>query len=106
MTNLFKDIPVELPEELFETLLKAPGLHIERIISRAHSTPAGEWYDQAQNEWVLVLKGGAEVRYDDGTTIRMNPGDYLEIPAHQKHRVTWTHPELDTIWLAIHFAGE
>mgnify|MGYP003419902423 CR=1 FL=1 len=30
------------------------------------------------------------------------PGDWLQIPARQRHRVTWTDPAQDTVWLAVH----
>jgi cupin 2 domain-containing protein len=33
----------------------------------------------------------------------MKTGDFINIPAHQKHRVEWTEPEEETIWLAIHY---
>jgi cupin 2 domain-containing protein len=33
----------------------------------------------------------------------MNPGDFINIPAHKKHRVEWTPPEERTIWLAVHY---
>lgn len=102
-TNIFKDIPESLKEELFETLLRSDNIHIERIVSRGHVTPTGQWYDQAWDEWVILLQGQAALRYqaEDASTT-LNPGDYLLIPAHTKHRVEWTLPDVDSVWLAIH----
>ncbi len=98
--NLFVDLPQRLPDELLTTLLDAANARIERIVSRGHASPEGFWYDQDEHEWVVVLKGAARLRFDD-ETIEMKPGDFIEIPAHKKHRVEWTTPDEPTIWLAI-----
>lgn len=103
MKNLLRNIPDDLPTELFETLVLSDSVHIEHIVSKGHSTPAGEWYDQDRNEFVLLLKGAARLEFADGSENEMGPGDCLEIPAHRKHRVAWTSPEAETIWLAIHY---
>ncbi len=104
MTNLFADLPRESPEELFTTLLTAPGVRIERIVSLGHASPEGFWYDQDQNEWVALLKGVARLRFEDGV-VELKPGDYLAIPAHKRHRVDWTTPDEPTVWLAVHHDG-
>jgi cupin 2 domain-containing protein len=92
-----------LPDELFTTLLDAPGVRIERIISHGHASPENFWYDQPRHEWVVVLKGAARLRFED-ETIELQPGDFLNIPAHKKHRVEWTTPDAPTIWLAVHYS--
>ena len=103
--NLFNDIPAKLPEELVETLLTAGKLRIERIVSQNHASPEGFWYDQPQHEWVLVLQGAARLRFEGSSEpLEVNPGDYVHILAHQRHRVEWTTPQEPTIWLAIHYA--
>ena len=53
MTNLFADLPNEIPGELIETLLQAKMVRIERIVSRGHASPPDFWYDQPENEWVV-----------------------------------------------------
>ena len=107
MANLFADIPEQLPEELFETLLSRPGFKLERIVSRGHATAAGKWYDQAENEWVLLLKGAAAIRLEDrGDPVVLKPGDCVLLPARCRHRVEWTDPENDTVWLALHYPDE
>ena len=101
--NLFTGIAPRLTTEEITTLLASPGLRIERIVSHGQASPAGFWYDQPQAEWVVVLAGRAELRFEDGdTTTRMGPGDWLHIPAHRRHRVAWTDPTQATIWLAVH----
>lgn len=102
MPNLF-DLPEHLPpDEFFEVLTASSQCRIERIISIGHTTPPGEWYDQDQDEWVILLQGEAELAYDDGQRIYLQAGDYLLIPAHQRHRVESTTTDPCCIWLAIH----
>ncbi|WP_457651752.1 cupin domain-containing protein [Rhodocaloribacter sp.] len=103
--NLFENIPPELPEELIETLLEAAGLRVERIVSKGQASPPGFWYDQPWHEWVLVLRGGARLEVaGEAGDVTLRPGDYLLLPAHCRHRVAWTDPDAETVWLAIHFA--
>ena len=104
MTNIF-DLPSSLPnEELFESLVSTDNILIERIISTGQSTPIGQWYDQDKDEWVILLQGEAALSYADGSQIKLTAGDYLFIPAHQKHRVEYTSSEPPCIWLAVHGA--
>ncbi|MEZ0368338.1 MAG: cupin domain-containing protein [Candidatus Sericytochromatia bacterium] len=91
--------------EIFETLLeRGPlnGLQLERIVSAGQVTAAGQWYDQAWEEWVLLLQGEAELEYDDGRRLALCSGDSVLIPAHQRHRVARTSQEPPCIWLALH----
>ena len=102
--NIFSDIQKQAPDEVLETILQTGQFKIERIISHGHATTEGEWYDQDRNEWVLVLKGNAGLLFEgDDKTVIMKTGDYINIPAHQKHRVEWTDPEEETVWLTIHY---
>jgi len=104
ISNIFADIEKQAPDEVLETILQTQQFKIERIISHGHATAEGEWYNQDKNEWVLVLKGNASLRFEgNDKTIIMKTGDYINIPAHRKHRVEWTEPEEETIWLAIHY---
>ena len=104
MNNLFANLHTEIPSELIESLLEKPGVRIERIVSHGQVTADGEWYDQEENEWVIVLRGRARLRLEgDEQTLEMGPGDYLDIPAHQRHRVEWTDTDEPTIWLAVFY---
>ena len=62
------------------------------------------WFDQDENEWVIVLTGSASLLFEGENEIELSAGDYLMIPAHQRHRVLKTDPEQPTIWLAIFFS--
>ncbi|ELR65543.1 Mannose-6-phosphate isomerase [Photobacterium marinum] len=103
MTNLFSNIPAKLPEEVFEDIIKTPDVRIERIISKGHTTPNNEWYDQDENEWVLVVKGEAKLLFDDEKEVHLKEGDHVNILAHQRHQVSWTDPNQETIWLAVFY---
>ncbi len=101
--NILEHIPALMTEEQSDCLIERKKLKIERIVSRGHSTCAGEWYDQNWDEWVLLVQGKAILRYENGPTFNLQTGDYINIPAHTRHRVDWTPPDPDTIWLAIHY---
>jgi len=101
-SSIFADIPEFLPAELCQTLVEKPVVRIERIVSRGHSSEADFWYDQPCAEWVILIKGKAKLAFFDGRDIVLTEGDYLLIPANCKHRVAWTSPAMDTVWLAIH----
>lgn len=97
------DIPEHLPpQELFEALIPDRGVLIERIVSSGQATPEGEWYDQERDEWVVLLQGNAELAWEDGRRQKLAAGDWLLIPAHERHRVVWTSREPSCIWLAVH----
>ena len=102
--NLLAEIPDRPPEELFTTLLRADGVRVERIVSQGHVSPPEFWYDQDDNEWVLVLEGRAAVQFaGEAEPVELERGSYLNIPAHAKHRVVWTDPNRKTVWLAVHY---
>ena len=103
MNNLFAGIPEELPAELFNVLASGSGVRVERIVSRGHSSPAEGWYDQEQNEWVMVARGKGVIAFPDKPSITLEEGDYVTIAAHERHRVEWTSPDEETIWLAVHY---
>jgi cupin 2 domain-containing protein len=86
------------------SLFENPSVKIERIASRSYSSPPGFWYDQDEDEWVMVMRGEATLEFEGGELVRMKEGDYVTIPRHVKHRVQQT--DLKTIWLAVHVRCE
>lgn len=103
--NLFSQLP-QAPQdaEVFNELLTRPGLRIERIVSTGQSSPPDFWYDQEENEWILLLAGAARLRFADEAEARhLKPGDWLDIAARRRHRVDWTQPQEKTIWLALFY---
>jgi len=105
--NLLSDLPAPGAEESFETLLTAAGFRVERIVSQGHASPPGFWYDQPEDEWVLLVAGAARLTFegDEAAPVELTPGSHLHIPARRRHRVDWTDPAGPTVWLAIYFAA-
>ena len=92
-----------MKEEFFETILDGEGVRIERIVSQGQATPIGEWLEQKEDEWVILISGGSELSFDDGSpNERIKPGDHIFLKAGRRHRVEWTDPAQRTVWLAVH----
>lgn len=103
--NLLGQVPATVSQEVFQTLLQADGVRLERIVSNGQASPEGQWYDQAEDEWLVLLAGSAGLRVDGEREILvLRPGDSLNIPAHRRHRVEWTSAREPTIWLALHYS--
>jgi cupin 2 domain-containing protein len=88
--------------EWFDTLLSGSGFRIERILSAGHVTAPGEWYDQAGDEWVLLVEGSATIAFATGARCMLKPGDWLYLPGRCKHRVERTSQQPECVWLAVH----
>ena len=102
--NLLAPLPDATAAERADALVTRSGLRIERIVSRGQASPPGFWYDQTEAEWVMVLAGSARLRFEDETEARvLDPGDWVEIPPHRRHRIDWTDPAVPTVWLAIFY---
>lgn len=100
--HLLADLPPPGPQEHTADLLARPGVRIERIVSHGQASRDGVWYDQSEDEWVMVVSGAARLRLEDEDADRvLDPGAWVYLPAHTRHRVTWTDPERDTVWLAV-----
>ena len=104
MKNILSDIPDNLSDELIDIITENQDVTIERIVSRGHTSPHDFWYDQDKSEFVFLVCGEARLRFEENDElVQMKKGDYVIIPAHTRHRVEWTSPGEDTIWLAIHY---
>jgi cupin 2 domain-containing protein len=99
--NLLKPNAGSPGEETIDALLQNPAFTLEHIVSCGAASPEGFWYDQDHPEWVLLLQGTAELRFDSGDAISLTAGDHLVIPAHCQHRVDHCSP--DALWLALHY---
>ena len=98
--NIFDGLPQSGGEEEFLELFANRAVRIERIVSRSHRSPAGFWYDQDEDEWIMMVRGSAKLEFAGGEFVEIKAGDYLLIPEHAQHRVAET--EAETIWLAVH----
>jgi cupin 2 domain-containing protein len=104
MNNLFTDIPDVIPEEIFETIIETKAFRLERIVSDGQLTAEDEWYDEDENEWFILIKGSAGLLLEgDNDPLVLKPGDYLNLPAHRRHKVLWTDADEKTVWLALHY---
>lgn len=100
--NILSAVPDAGAEEAVTLLAGAPGVRVERIVSRGHASPDGFWYDQAEAEWVMVASGAAQLEIEgEAGERRLGPGDSLFLPARCRHRVTWTDPDRATVWIAV-----
>ena len=107
VTNLFR-LPSPLPrpeeDESVDILARARNVRVERIVSTGQASPPGFWYDQSEHEWVLLVKGAATLRFEQGNkAIHLTPGSYVNIAAHERHRVEWTAVDEETVWLAVFY---
>jgi cupin 2 domain-containing protein len=104
MGNIFSSLPDKIDQELFDELLRHKNIRIERIVSHGQVSPENSWYDQPENEWVIVLEGSGSILFENGIEVNLKKGDYFNIPAHTRHKVIRTDPNCITIWLAIHYS--
>ena len=98
--SVLADLPRPGAEEAFEPLAGNGAVRIERIVSHLHQSPPGFWYEQTDDEWVMLVQGAASLAFEDGRTVRLAPGDWAWLPAGCRHRVAHTAEE--TIWVAVH----
>ena len=94
-------IPRELPDEHTTLLAAGAGARIERIVSRGHASPPGFWYEQPEDEWVMVVAGAARLEIEGEGELELRAGDWSDLPRGLRHRVRRTDPAQDTIWLAV-----
>ncbi|UZJ40429.1 cupin domain-containing protein [Prosthecochloris sp. SCSIO W1101] len=101
--NVFSSLPEDVSQEVVEDLVRSSNVRIERIVSYGHSSPETGWYDQDESEWVIVLDGSGSLLFENGREIVLRAGDYIDIPAHTRHKVLWTDKDRPTIWLAVFY---
>ncbi len=102
--NVFAKVAHQLPDEQIVELLSARNVRIERIVSTGQATAPNKWCDQDRAEWVLLLAGSAGLIFEGETEpFLLEPGDYVHIGAHVRHRVAWTDQSMPTVWLTIHY---
>ncbi len=102
ISNIFKKIPKNLNEEIFEELVSKNNIKIERIVSKGHTSTKSGWYNQEHEEWVMLLQGEAVLSFEKKDVV-LKAGDYIKISAGVKHKVSWTKPNFETIWLAVSY---
>ena len=84
--------------EYFEKILQAKNVRIQRIVSCGQTS---DWYDQEEDEWVLLLGGEAQLEFENNLQVKMGEGDFIFISAHQRHKVILTSTDPPCVWLAV-----
>ena len=104
MANILAELAPRDDTEQSDDLVRTESLCIERIVSHGHASPPGFWYDQDAAEWVVVIEGSARLQIEGEPAPRLlERGDWIDLPAHCRHRLEWTDPSRPTIWLAVHY---
>lgn len=100
--NIFESIPImQANTEIISEILSGESIRIEKIYSNGYISDKNFWYDLDENEWVILLQGNAIIESEDSTITKLSGGDYIFIPAHCKHRVTYTSSSPECIWVAF-----
>jgi cupin 2 domain-containing protein len=100
--NLFRDLVGDADGESTDLLHASSSVRIERIVSQGQKSPEGCWYDQAEDEWVLLVTGAAVLEFEEKPgPVELVPGDWVSIPAHCRHRVVSTAADSPSVWLAV-----
>lgn len=105
MTSIFDELSRDAAEEELTDLLTRPGVRIERIVSTGQASPPGFWYDQPHDEWVILLSGAAGLAVEGEGERQLAAGDYVFLPAHKRHRVTFTSADAPSVWLTVHIGA-
>lgn len=105
--NLFSNLPQKAPQEVIEALLKNKSFSLKRVISTGQATAPGEWYDQTDDEWCILLSGSAGLQFEgEEELVVFKPGDHIVIPAHKRHRINWTDATVPSVWIVLHYPAE
>ncbi|MBU1220099.1 cupin domain-containing protein [Myxococcota bacterium] len=101
--NFLDGVPESFDTEFLTDFISTTDVLIERIVSYGQPSPEGFWYDNERGELVFVIEGEGEVEFDNGKTYQLSKGQFLNIPAHAKHRVNKTASGRKTVWLCIYY---
>ena len=100
--NIFEEIIIDKNEEKFIEIFRNETIKVEKIVSNGQKSPDNFWYEQEENEFILLLDGFAILEFED-FEMELKKGDCLNIKAMQKHRVKFTSQTEPTIWFAVFY---
>lgn len=105
MKNLFENIKIDKNKEEFIEILNKDNIRIERIVSNGQSSKEDFWYEQEENEFIVLLEGEAILEFQDKepSSLVLKKGDFYNIEKNVKHRVKYTSIDTSTIWLAVFY---
>lgn len=87
-------------EEKEDIIYLDNNIKVISIKSFGVATKDNFWYDQDQDELVIITQGNAKLQIED-KVISLSKGDKYYIYKHIKHRVNFT--SYDCEWLCIFF---
>ncbi|MDU5324887.1 MAG: cupin domain-containing protein [Peptoniphilus harei] len=93
--NIFKNIRFSSEEEIEEKIYEDEGIKVIRTLSLDQVTG---FYDQEELAIVFLLRGKAQIEYEDGRRLDLGEGDSLVIRPHEIHKVSWQEK---AVWLCI-----
>ena len=100
--NIFDNINVDKNNEEFIKILRDKNIRIERIVSNGQISDENFWYNQDENEFVLLLDGEAILEFEN-REITLKKGDFIDIKSRTKNRIKYTYLDEPTIRLAIFY---
>jgi len=100
--NIFENVIIDKDNEEFTKILRDKDVRIERIVSNGQKSEDDFWYEQDENEFILLLEGDAIIEFEN-SEVTLKKGDYLDIKARERHRVKYTSEKESTIWLAVFY---
>ena len=103
LNNIFENKNININKEVIESIVNSSGIRIEKIVSSGQKSPDGFWYNQKENEFVLLLQGEAVLEFDNKNIVHLEKGDYIIIEKFRKHRITYTATDVLTVWLAVFY---
>lgn len=125
--NVYDSLPpLGSAEEEFLELVSGRKAKLQRIVTTGQTSDS--WYDQDDDELCLVLRGSAKLSFASAFTLRqgrtvdealkstnseegegevkLKEGNWIFIPAHCRHKVSWTPKDRQVVWLALHLEKE
>lgn len=65
------------------------------------SQPTGWHYHVCDMQFVYVLKGWIDLEFEDGTSVRMQPGDSVMIPGGMRHQEVGTSETMELVEVSL-----
>lgn len=85
--------------EIISLIYENDKIRVEKISSYGSPSPEGFYYNQSEDEFVILNQGSAELIIDGVMTV-LNQGDSIYIKAHSLHRVESVSN--DAQWICIY----
>ena len=95
--NIFKNLKYDLTKETIDEIFSSPKIRVERITSSGQTT---DWFNQDENELVILLEGEAIIQFLD-KELTIKKGDVINIPSNQIHKTI--NLSNTCLWLCIFY---